>query len=665
MIYTTQTFPYEKYAQIDVLSRPRGNQGHKYKYLYKDIITAFDIETSRIPGTEHSIMYIWQWHFENIGTVIGRTWNDFKFFVEKITSLTPSEYRLMTFVHNLSYEFSFLKGIYDFKTRDIFALKPTKIIKCLMKNIEFRCSYIQTNMSLDEFTHKMEVPSAKIKGFNYNKFRTSKTKLNKKEFKYCINDVKGLVQAIRKELELENDTLYTIPLTSTGYVRRDVKNATRLFRHGTACKMMSPNVPQFQMLRDAFRGGDTHANRFFVNSIIENVKSADRTSSYPDVMVNRKYPITKFYNEIDLSEERLFQLLKRNRALLLKVKLENIELREETCGYPYISKDKCETLDKKAVIDNGRVLEANYLTCTITDVDLRILLREYDFDIEILEMQSAKYGYLPNSLRKLIISYFKGKTELKNVEGKELYYNKYKNLLNSIYGMIASLPVHPEIIYNQLDKKLQENENTEITDYLIEHNSVLPYQWAVWTTAWARYELHSGIWLIEEQGGIFLYSDTDSIKYLDIDGKCNFENYNQERIANSTMNGALAKNPAGEVFYLGTFEDEGVYSRFKTLGSKKYCYEQNNELHITIAGVPKENGVKELKRKGGIEKLKEGFVFNECNKLRAVHNDNIKMIINYNGEDIEVIDNVCLLETTYEVGYSGEYKRLLKGLGVI
>ena len=51
----------------------RGNPGKKIRH-YIGITTAFDIETSILPGREQAFMYIWQWAFGEDTVVIGRTW---------------------------------------------------------------------------------------------------------------------------------------------------------------------------------------------------------------------------------------------------------------------------------------------------------------------------------------------------------------------------------------------------------------------------------------------------------------------------------------------------------------------------------------------------------------------------------------------------------------
>ena len=86
-------------------------------------------------------------------------------------------------------------------------------------------------------------------------------------------------------MKSDNDDLATVPLTSTGYVRRDVRNAIKsnaalITDH---CKSIDEDV--FKLLRKAFRGGNVHANRFKVGEVLHDVKSVDRASAYPTEML--------------------------------------------------------------------------------------------------------------------------------------------------------------------------------------------------------------------------------------------------------------------------------------------------------------------------------------------------------------------------------------------
>ena len=286
-VYPAYEFDIESYIHgRGIVSRPQGNAGvRRYDPDYVDIISAFDIETTYLAEDRQSIMYIWQWAFDDI-CLIGRTWDEFKALRGRVSQALEGKY-LVVYVHNLSYEFQFISdpSIYEFKAAEVFAVRPRKVLKCTMKeyNIEFRCSYLHSNMSLDKFLERQGVEHRKLT-YDYKKLRYPWTILTDEELSYCVNDVIGLVEAIRHEMSIDGDTLHTIPMTSTGYVRREAKRALRPY--GRQINDMLPEYEIFQMLREAFRGGNTHASRHVAGEIITDVHSYDRSSSYPDVICN-------------------------------------------------------------------------------------------------------------------------------------------------------------------------------------------------------------------------------------------------------------------------------------------------------------------------------------------------------------------------------------------
>lgn len=642
------------------LKRGRGNKGRKNAPVYKDVVTAFDIETSTIQSITQSFMCVWQWQIGTICTVMGRTWKEFAEFAQVLCSQCRDNEYFVVYVHNLSYEFQFLRGIYPFQQHEVFALERRKVLKCTMFNhLELRCSYLHSNMSLEMYTEKMGVFHVKqIGDLDYSVVRWPYTPLTPTETSYCVNDVRGLVEAIMVEMEHDGDNLYTIPLTSTGYVRRDTKKAVRQERRQLA-QQCAPTPELYRLMREAFRGGNTHANRYFAGKILENVKSYDRSSSYPDVLCNCKFPITPFLEEPDPSAERVRELVwKRGKACLFRVALYGVRLKDEYWGCPYLAKDKCKRVIVKEKeyepYDNGRILRAEYLETSVTDVDWRIILDEYTFtDVVVYDLYSARYGYLPRPIIETNIMYYRLKTELKGVEGADLMYLKSKNKLNSIYGMMAQNPVREQIefINNDFMPKPIDLEND-----LAEANrkAFLAYQWGVWCTAWARYRLEEGIKIA---GDGFVYCDTDSVKFI---GDADFTEYNKLRIADSIACGSYAKNPKGVTYYMGIYENEGTYEKFSTLGAKKYCYVKNGKLIATIAGVSKRNGGPELERAGGIEAFREGFTFHDAGGTESVYNDNPDMEITMpNGEKLEITSNVVIRDSTYTLGVTGEYRRLL------
>lgn len=645
---------------FEVQKRKQGNQGTRKKVNYADILTAFDIETSTIetPHGPQAFMYIWQWQIGLDITILGRTWDEFLQCVEKLESALPSNTTLVVYVHNLSYEFQFLRNVYDFKMEDVFALTSRKVLKCTMFDglLEFRCSYIHSNMSLAVYTAKMGAyHSKKVGDLDYNVVRYPFTLLTSTEIGYSVNDVRGLVEALMIEMEHDGDNLYTIPLTSTGYVRRDTKAAVRQERREIA-KQIAPGMEVYTMLREAFRGGNCHANRFYADKILENVSSADRSSSYPDVLCNCKFPITRFEREPEHDFEAVNTLmLKCGRALLFRVALYNVRLREWWWGCPYLAKDKCKRVEG-GKIDNGRILEAEYVETTVTDVDWKIILEEYDFDdVGIYDLYSARYGYLPRPIIQTNIKYYRLKTELKNVEGQELLYLKSKNKLNSIYGMMAQNPVKEDVLF--IDGAFVVDPEADKEQLLIESNkkAFLAYQWGVWCTAWARYRLEEGIRLA---GDAFVYADTDSVKYI---GNVSFAAYNRQRIKESKAAGAYAKDPKGNIHYMGVYEQEPGYDRFVTLGAKKYCVEQQGKVHCTVSGVSKRDGGPELERAGGITAFKRGFVFRDAGGTESIYNDETDMMITMpNGQPLHIGPNVVIRDSTYTLGVSAEYAKILE-----
>lgn len=649
-----------------IQKRNRGNPGGSAWVKYKDVVLAFDIETTRLKDIEQSFMWVWMLQVGLDVTVVGRTWKQFTALIDLFCEQCDSKnVKFVCYVHNLSYEFQFLRGIYDFQPKEVFCTDRRKILKCDIKNIEFRCSYLHSNMSLELYTNEMNVAHKKLVGeLDYNKVRWPYTPIDEEtELSYCLNDVRGLVEAIYTEMAHDGDNLYTIPLTSTGYVRRDVKNALRAANDRTAVRI-APSFEVYEELREAFRGGNAHGNRRFVARVQTNVKSDDRSSSYPDVLCNCEYPMTEFLPEENTDADRLAELMEtRHKALLFRCALWDVELIED-CGSPYLAIDKCRNIDygeeRGAEYwkhkDNGRILSAAYLETTLTDVDFRIILKQYTFTaIDIWDCYSSRYGKLPKPIIDMNIKYYKVKTQFKGVEGKEMLYNGDKRKLNAIYGMMAQNPVRENIQFVNGDFVTNPDRSREMEYAIAVKKSFVAYQWGVWCTAWARYRLQEGIDLAGEG---FIYCDTDSVKYI---GDVDFTQYNKERIRDSKKSGAFATDSRGIVHYMGVYERDGEYTKFCTMGAKKYCYEVDGKLHATISGVSKKDGGKELEAAGGMVAFKEGFVFRDAGGTEAVYNDDTNMdFLMPNGQYLHIGPNVVIRDSTYTLGLAGEYSRLLQ-----
>ena len=231
--------------------------------------------------------------------ILCRTWEEYNtvmvWLAERLYCLP--KYRCVVYVHNLPYEFQFMRSFMNIDK--LFATEPRKVVKCLANNFEYRCSYKLTNMGLDRFLKSLppeRVPHQKQSGedFDYSKLRTPTTELTPQELQYIYNDVAGLHEGMEYQLESEGDTIATIPLTSTGYVRRHLRDVMNTPENHEKFLEMQLDKTLYGLFRDARRGGNCHCSPIWASKIIRLMKSLDMSSAYPAVMVQKMFPMTPF-----------------------------------------------------------------------------------------------------------------------------------------------------------------------------------------------------------------------------------------------------------------------------------------------------------------------------------------------------------------------------------
>lgn len=507
--------------------------------------------------------------------------------------------RLIMFVHNLAYEFQFFRDICRFV--DVFARTRLKPLKCLDANscIEFRCSYTVSGLSLKVLAQNLKNANiAKLSGeeYDYNKIRHSETTLTEMELKYCEHDVLILHYWIIAEIEKNDSNIAKIPLTRTGYVRRECREyifnrCDRKIYHNMIMRC-TPDTECFLCLHKAFSGGDTHGNYIHVRHTQKNVTGFDFSSSYPAVMVKCKYP--RKFRKIEIYNKEMFDNLLNSKACLFKCSFEHIKAKRH---HHTLSLSKCDTIDLRTkVIDNGRIVEGSYITTYFTDVDFKDFCNFYDFEkMRVIEFYYSDYQYLPTPFIEYILELFKNKTELKGFKDvlHEALYMKSKEFINGLYGMCVTNIVNEIIEFDNewIDPPnlSEEEEKEEITDILDDYrknfSSFLLYQWGVWVTAYARHYLRETIAKIEDNSteiDSFVYCDTDSIKILDAEHHMKIINeYNKQNEKDMVkameyhglpLDAFKAKTLKGDIKVLGNWENDGNYKRFKTLGAKRYMY---------------------------------------------------------------------------------------------
>lgn len=603
------------YLDIDIqkLNNESWIRKPRTKIYYLNYPISFDIETSsfELNGEKQVIMYIWQVAIGD-NVYIGRTWSEWMKFnkrLEKGLNLSINR-RMIYYVHNLAYEFQFMRLLYDWE--DIFALSERKIVYgCTVTGIEFRCSYILTNQSLESVGDSLKRPIKKLKGsLDYNLIRTPETPLNNNELAYCVHDVLIITEFIREQIEFEGNIL-KIPNTKTGYVRRyckykclygdsddKYKRIDAFMRYSKLMSRLTLTRHEYMMLKRAFMGGFTHANIFHVGKVLSNVESQDLTSSYPTVMIADLFPMSKgklvhpaSYDEFDKYVHKY--------CCLFDIKIYG--LRNTFLNEAVISASKCWQIENP-VKNNGRLESADMIALTITEQDYFTYAMFYEWDhIEVGEMYIYRRGYLPTPLIECVLKFYNDKTVLKGIldeDGHELEeYSQTKAMLNSTYGMMVTDICRPTITYDGVWDEIHPDYDQAIDDYNTAKGRFLYYPWGVWATAHARRNILQAIYNI---GNDYIYSDTDSIKYLHPENHQSFfDEYNNtiiEKLKKAMRyhgideNAIQPQNSQGKFKPMGVFTDEGKYTYFKTLGTKRYMYTNDKGTFITIAGLGKKQG---------------------------------------------------------------------------
>ena len=581
---------------------------------YYNIVCAFDIETTSFSNQldeKCAIMYCWQMAI-NGRVIFGRTWNEFIKVINRLKEFFNlySGRRLIMYVHNLAFEFQFIRKRLEWES--VFSIETRKPLYALTTGgIEFRDSYLLSGYSLAKLGDNLQKYKVKklVGDLDYSKIRHSKTPMTEQEIAYCENDVLVVSAYIQEEIEKAGN-ITLLPLTKTGYVRNYCRS--KCFygddRHKTSTKTYQKyrelilnlhlTGDEYKQLKRAFQGGFTHAAARFSGKVEKNVDSIDFTSSYPYVLLSEQFPMSSG-RIVEIHSKEEFKKYINLYCCLFDVEFKN--LTPKFINENYISLSRCYQ-HEKAVVNNGRVVSADKIVTTITDVDYTVIEKTYDWDsMTIYNFRVYNRGYLPTNFIKSILKLYSDKTTLKGVEGKEVEYLVSKGMLNSCYGMTVTDIVRDEIIYSDEWDTEKADVESDIEHYNKSRNRFLFYPWGVWVTAYARRNLWDGILAF---GDDYIYSDTDSIKCLNIEKHFDYINEYNNSVKRKLQVAANYHKIDFELFQPKTIKgikkligvwdwetEKEKYTRFKTLGAKRYMIEQGGKINITVAGVNKKTAV--------------------------------------------------------------------------
>lgn len=646
-------------------------KSHKEITTYATLPLAFDIETTStiIDGQETAWCYHWQLGIGD-DVYFGRYLEDAKTLFDKIASIL-SHYveKIICLVHNFPYEFGFLTEVMNFT--EIFATAKNKPIKATYRDsIEFRCSYAMTNLSLAKLSEQTTTKKA-VGDLDYRIVRYPCTPLTDEELGYCYADVKILTEYWKDIIVpkyIKNHKIVWLPITNTSKVRKALKDK---IQNKLAWKRIiennSPSDAMYAIFRRCFYGGLVRANADYCGRELTDVASRDRTSSYPAVMLQYKYPMSKF-RQININE--LDKYYNDDEF----AKIYHVIFKDLKCKAPVslISSDntKIVKLDNDAVLDNGRIYSTSYMECYVTDVDFKCWLHTYDGKLKIEECWISKKGRLPRFIIETLVELYTKKKTLKGVKGKEEEYNYAKGMFNALYGCCVTKANDVEYSYNNITKEWTEKKTFDNSTFLL-------YQWGVYIAAYARMELVDiviKIWQDDiknkRKESSIVYMDTDSCKYRYRDGALEYIfDENDKRIIQMTHD---ACNHYGCDFNivgdLGTWDLETLdkktgtktYKSFITLGAKRYLHDGEP----TISGLPKKGFERYCKENNCTpqEAFKTGTEFTpeQCEKTCMKYFTNRKqfLITMPNGEVFETPKNYIYASNVgFKLDISKDYKK--------
>lgn len=636
---------YDKYYTPDELETVLGLVRRYFRFSvtnkklkYFNVPFSFDIETSSFyddNGEKTGIMYCWT--FGIFGLVIfGRTWEEYITLITKLSKILDlnENKRIIIFVQNLEYEFQYFRlyQMWD-KVFSVDTRKPLYAVNELY--IEYRCSYLLSGYKLEKMGENLTKYNVKklVGNLNYKLVRHCNTPMTQNEISYCVNDVKVVMAFVMESIIKNDGQISKIPLTKTGYVRNFVRNkcfyiegephkkSEKRRTYQYFIKGLTLDVDSYEQDKRAFAGGFVHTSALKSGITQYDVDSLDLTSAYPS-QIDQYYPMSP-PTLINIESKEQFKEMLENYCCIFDIKF--IGLEERFIYEHYISRSHCWGVIN-AIEDNGRIVSADELNISITNVDFDIIENFYKWEkFQVSNFRIYKKGYLPRDVVLSILSLYNDKTQLKNVIGKEVEYLNSKENINSVYGSMVTDPCRDLITYVNnvwgLDaKKLEES----IAKYNTSNTRYLYYPWGIFITAYTRQIITNGILEFNED---YIYSDTDSLKVINADKHKKWvEDFNKNKIEylekmldfyNIDKSTIRPKTIKGVEKPLGVFDFDGNYKRFKGLGAKRYLVEYSDDprndkkkwgkIEITVSGLNKSVCVPYLLKKYGKNGIFEHF----------------------------------------------------------
>ena len=403
------------------------------------------------------------------------------------------------------------------------------------------------NFSVDKIAEDFKLPIRKLT-LDYDTFRPIGHELTEHEIDYIRNDVEIMARALQFMFD-EKLVKMTIGSDALANYKQMNRNFNKYF------PVLDYSIDSD--IRKSYKGGFTYLNDVYKEKEVGCGLVLDKNSMYPAKMKNEYLPFgDPLFFEGRYENDSLYKLYIQCFSC-------SFELKEGMIPSLQIK-------NNPAFVPNEYVKssEGDIVTLYLTNIDLDLFFEHYNVN-NITWHNGWKFKALKGLFNEYIDYWTERKINAKKENNKVLYIIS-KLMLNSLYGKFGLNPKvrgkYPYLNEEGIIKYKLGNEEIRNSIYVA---------LASFITSYARYDIIETSQAIKDYTinkygkDYYIYSDTDSIHMLDMDEK------------------ELSQFVDIDNFRLGAWKIESKFTRGKYLRQKCYIEEFDDELNVTIAGMPK------------------------------------------------------------------------------
>lgn len=419
-----------------------------------------------------------------------------------------------------------------------------------VNKVKFLDSLKILNFSVDQIAKDFNLPIRKLE-LDYKAEREAGHKLTEHEVDYIRNDVEIMSRALQIMFD-EGLTKMTIGSDALSNYKSICPNFKKYF----------PVLPSEidKDIRSSYKGGFTYLNPIYKEK---------ETGSGIVFDVNSMYPARMVYDDLPYGEPVFFEGKYQHDPVY------PLYVQQFTCIFE-LKKGKVPSIQIKhnsLFIPNEYVESSDGcpVTLTLTSVDLKLFLENYNIIGDIEWGSGWKFKAMNGLFTDYIETWTDKKIEAKKA-GNSALYRISKLMLNSLYGKFGlngnSRKKYPYIAEDGSVKYVMGEVETRKTIYIPIATFITSYARAYIIRSWQSISEYS-----KKKYGFdaVVYADTDSLHCL----------ISPEDVEE------LSHHIEIDDYKLGAWKLESTFTRGKYLRQKCYIEQNNDELNVTVAGMPK------------------------------------------------------------------------------